>query len=629
MSGGFVGKILRVNLSEKSCISEPFKEDLARKFLGGSGYATKILLDELKPGVDPLSPENKLILATGILTGTLCEGSSGWHAVTKSPLTGMWTGTRSGGFFSSELKYAGYDMVILDGRAEEPVYLWIQDGAAEIRDAKNVWGEKIPDADAIIKKEVGESGARIVIIGPSGEKMVRFAAIINDLGRAAGRCGAGAVMGSKNLKAVAVRGSGDVKIADPEAFGKLILEMEKAVMNNPMQPLYSTQGTPAYTTALNQLGALPTKHGKTTYYEKAEDLSSEVLHEKMLIKRRACQACSYGCKLLTENKYGRFKTPPMSGPEYETIDMFGPFALNNNLEAIQRANYICNVYGIDTISAGYMVAFAMECFERGWITEKDTDGIKLSWGDPDVIVKMTEKIAKRDGFGSILAEGAVRAAEKIGAGAPEIALHVKGLEMPGHDARACKDMALAYGTCNRGCCHMRYFWPGGPSMFKQDYGLLPYGLPKPDKLDRFAETEDTATVVKILQDAGNVHEALGVCEFVCATPTEEYGVTIKRLAGVLSALTGWKIDDFELVKIGERIFNLERLFNIREGAKRKDDLLPKRFSEPILDGPSKGKKVENYEKMLDWYYELRGWSKDGVPTKEKLKELDIHEQLNM
>jgi aldehyde:ferredoxin oxidoreductase len=624
--GGFAGTILRVNLKSKKVTKEPLKEDQARKYLGGPGLATKILFDELKPGIDPLGPENKLILTAGVMAGTLCEGGGSWQAVTKSPLTGLWAAARSGGFFGPEMKYAGYDMIILEGRAEKPCYLWVCNDLVEIRDAGDSWGKPIPEAEALIKEELGEYQARLALIGPAGEKLVRFAAIMNDMCRAAGRCGVGAVMGSKNVKAVVVRGTKDVKVNDPETCRKALIEMEKAVRNNPLYALYAYEGTPAYTGSLNAFGALPTWHDRSGYFDRWENVSVDTLRRNYLVKARACQACSYGCERYTEIKFGAYRTPPMGGPEYETIDLMGPYLKIDNLEAIARASYLCNIYGMDTISTGYMIAFAIECFERGLITLKETGGLKLSWGDPEILINLTEKIATRQGIGDLLAEGVVRVAEKLGKEAINLALHVKGLEQPGHSPRAIKEMALQYGTCNRGACHIRYHWVGNPSMFKATSGMEAYGLPDPSRLSPLDEVKEKAKIVVVCQNCGNVHEALGTCLFHTSSPNGETGLTIKRFANLLSSLTGWEISDHELVKAGERLFNLERAFNIREGVRRKDDIIAERWrTEKLLGGPTEGAVVENYERMLDWYYELRGWDSEGVPRKSKLMELELGE----
>mgnify|MGYP001063065398 CR=1 FL=1 len=627
--GGFAGDILRINLKNRRTSKEPLKEDQARKYLGGSGLATKILFDELKLGIDPLGPENKLILTAGVMAGTLCEGGGSWQAVTKSPLTGIWAGSRSGGFFGPEMKYAGYDMIILEEKAEQPSYLWIRNDQVEIKDAGDAWGKPVPEAEAIIKEDIGEYEARLALIGPAGEKLVRFAAIVNDGCRVAGRCGVGAIMGSKNVKAVAVRGTKDVKVNDPDACKKALVDMENAVQSNPMYKLYAYDGTPAYTGSLASFGALPTWHDRSGYFDKWENVSVDTLRRNYLVKTRACQACSYACERYTEIKSGLYRTPPHGGPEYETIDLMGPFLKIDNLEAIQRASYVCNTYGMDTISTGYMIAFAIECFEKGLITLKETEGMKLTWGNPETLVNLTEKIATRQGIGDLLAEGVVRFAEKIGKSAIDLALHVKGLEMPGHSPRALKEMALQYGTCNRGACHIRYYWVGSPSMFKQTHGLEAYGLPDPTNINPLDETKEKSRIVVVNQNCGNVHEALGTCLFHTSSPNAETGITIKRFAVLLSALTGWRIDDLELVKAGERLFNLERAFNVREGIRRRDDIIAKRWrTEKLIGGPTDGIRVENYEQMLSWYYELRGWDENGVPRKSKLMELGLDDVMS-
>ena len=619
---GFMGKELRINLTGGKISEKPLNREFARKFLGGVGYAAKVLWDELKPKIDPLSPENKLVFTTGPLTGTLCPGSGSFEVCFKSPLTNVWGESRCGGGWGPELKYAGFDIIVIEGRSEKPVYIWVQDREAEIRPADHLTGKNVYETDRVLREEVGDYEAQIVSIGIAGEKLVRFACIMSG-DRAAGRCGGGAVMGSKNLKAIVVRGRGEVPVADPEAFTKAINETERAVLEHPERSSF-LGGTIEYLPSINMLGDLPTKYGSSNYWDKAEDIYKLVKNYE--IKSSTCFGCMIGCGRYSQVKGGKWSTPVTGGPEYETTASFTAFPLNENVEATIQANYLCNTYGMDTISCGHIIAFAMECYERGWIAKESLDGVELTWGNADAIVSMVEKIAKREGFGDILAEGVKRSAEIIGRGAPDFALHVKGLEMPYHDPRVAKNFALQYGTANRGMCHIHPHETCDvvhAELFALT--LVPYGLPKPP-IDGYSETGQ-ARITKIVQDAGVATDVLGVCKFHVWT-----ALTLETLSAITSAAIGWNISDLYLLEVGERVINLQRCFNIREGIRRKDDIIPQRIREVPAFGPFSRKKetaIINYETMLDEYYETRGWDREtGIPTRNKLKELELEEIAN-
>ncbi len=629
---GFIGKILRVNLTKGVISKEPMKKEFAKQFLGGVGYSAKILWDELKPRIDPLSHENKLIFATGPLTGTLCPGSGSFSVCFKSPLTNVWGESRCGGDWGPELKFAGFDFIVVEGKSEKPVYIWLCDGTAEIRSAEHLTGKSVPDTENILKKEVGDYESKVVSIGAAGEKFVRFANIMSCYDRAAGRCGGGAVMGSKNLKAVIVRGHGDIPVAKPEAFMKDVEDAEKAAMEypDPNEPYRDAfmDGTMAYMGSIDETGDLPTKYGASNHWGKGTDMF-DLLQERHLIKFSACFSCPLGCGRYSEVKTGKWTTPPYGGPEYETVASFTAFPLSEDIEAAIRANYICNLYGMDTISCGHAIAFAIECYEKGWIDDKLLDGVKLTWGNSEAIVAMVEKIARREGFGNILAEGIRRAAKTIGNGAEELALHVKGLEMPYHDPRPAKTLALQYGTANRGMCHVHPHETHDVVHTPQwAETLVPYGLPKPP-IDGYSE-EGMGPITMVVQDAGMTMEILGLCKFHVWT-----GLFLKTRATILSDTIGWDVSDLDLMKIAERVSNLQRCFNVREGIRRKDDMIPKRLREAPAFGPFSRKEaaIVNYEGMLDEYYEARGWDKKtGIPTRKKLEELGLKEaadQLNI
>lgn len=597
---GWIGKILRVNLTKEEWKAEELDRNIAEKFIGGRGLGSKILYDEIDPKVDPLSPDNKLILATGPLTGTSASAAGRYMAITKSPLTGTIACSNSGGHFGAELKFAGFDLIIIEGKAKEPVYLYVEDGKAEIRDATHLWGKTTHEATDQILSET-DMDARVACIGPAGERLVRFACIINDKHRAAGRSGVGAVMGSKNLKAVAVKGSGSIQVADKEAFRKATLEGFQKVKANPV----TSQGLPAYGTAIliniiNQSGILPTRNFQDGVFEGAEKISGESIAEQILVRNRACFACPIACGRVvrvTNPKYECFS----EGPEYESDWALGACCGVDNIDAIGKANYLCDILGIDPISAGVTIACGMELFERGIVSRSEV-GRSLNFGDPDAMVEMVRAIGYREGFGDALAEGSYRLAERYGH--PEYSMSVKKQEFPAYDARGAQGMGLEYATSNRGACHVR------------GYMISPEILGSPQKLDPF-ETEEKAGWTKTFQDLTAVVDSSGICLF------NTFAIGAPEILEYLKAATGVKMTLEELMKAGERIWNLERLFNLKAGISGKEDRLPDRLlKEPMPSGPAKGNVVK-LEKMLPEYYELRGWDKEGVPTKERLKELGL------
>ncbi|MCF6095606.1 aldehyde ferredoxin oxidoreductase family protein [Thermovorax subterraneus] len=624
---GYAGKLLRVNLTTKDIKIEELDQQELRKYIGCSGYAAKILYQEMPAGIDPLSPESKVVLSTGPVTGTLTPSGGSYEVCYKSPLTGTWNQARSGGAFGPKLKYAGFDFVIIEGKAEEPVYLYIYDGSVEIRCAKHLWGLNVEETTDTLIRELDDPEICIAAIGQAGENGVLYAALMNDRGRAAGRGGIGAVFGSKNLKAVVVNGHKGVKVAQPEKFAKAIEKAEQWLQNYPFQsiPLFGTVGLVSLN---NSLGILPTKNFETAYFEKAEKVSGEVINKQYNIKRRACYGCNFACGRYTAVKNGKFATPPMEGPEYETVDMFGPICLVEDIEAVIRANYLCNVYGLDTISTGLSIGFVMECYEKGLLTEKDTDGLDLRWGNAEAMIKLIEKIVTKEGFGAFVAQGVKRMAEKLGPKAEEIANHVKGLEVPAHEPRSeSKVIALQYAVTPRGACHMHPTWASTFDFGQLECGMKEFGMPWPPEPIP-AETPTKGKAYRYVALQGEISEIVGACIFH-SWGTEGSCITPQLYAEIVSALTGWDVTAEELIKAAERSWNLKRCFNGREGFTRKDDKLPKRFSQAIPNGPSKGAKVENLDTMLDAYYEAMGWDKaTGLPTSEKLKELGLEFAIN-
>ncbi len=598
-----MGKFLRVNLTDGTIKEEKISDEVLKMFIGGRGLGVKILYDELKPGVDPLSPENKIVILTGPLTGTAAPSSGRWCSVTKSPLTGTIHDSHSGGYFGPELKFAGFDGVIIEGASEKPVYLWIHDGEAELRDASHLWGKDTHDTTDMICKELGDEKIKVACIGPAGENLVKIACIINDKHRAAGRGGHGAVLGSKKLKAIAVRGTQRVPITSEEAFREAV----RRALDKIKESAVTSQSLPAYGTAvlvniINEQGLFPTRNFQTGVFPTASRISGETMAETILVKKKPCWGCPIACGRVT-------KVPPWSpysgegeGPEYETIWAFGAQCGVDNLEAIAKANYLCNELGLDTISMGHVIGTAMELYEKGYIKPEQTRGVDLKFGNVEAIVELTWRTAYRSGLGNDLAEGSRRLAEKYGA--PELSMDVKGQELPAYDPRGAQGHGLGYATSNRGGCHLRA------------YMIAAEILGIPEKLDPLT-TEGKAKWVITFQDLFATCDSLVLCKFV----TFAFGA--EEFADMLSAATGWNLTADDVMKIGERIYNLERAFNIREGFKGRDeDTLPKRLlEEPMPEGPVKGYVVKLNE-MLDEYYNLRGW-KDGVPTKDKLKELGL------
>lgn len=615
---GFVGKVARIDLSREKIQTEGLDERDARLFGGCVGYAAKILWDHLRPGTDPLSPDNILIFATGPLTGTLAPSPGSWEACFKSPLTNVWGEARSGGTWGPKLKHAGFDFLVVTGRAERPVYIWANDGRIELRSAQDIVGKNVLETDKIVKEEVGDPEASIATIGLAGEKQVKFAAIVNDIDRAAARCGGGAVMGSKNLKAVAANGFKDITVADPDGFMDAVREANETMIRNPGWR-DTTKGTIALLPIVNTIGDLPTKYADTTSWERSDGFYDTYL-ERNFIKERACWACNIGCARYSRVRNDAWGTPLHGGPEYETVGAFSAFLLQDDVDVVVRANYVCNLHGLDTISCGHLIGYAMKLYDKGIIDKKATDGLDLSWGNADSILRLIDMIAKREGLGDVLAEGIRSVSKRFGKEAEKLALHVKGLDMPMHDPRAGKSLALQYGTGNRGMCHMHPIESHNAEGAGMDWGLTPrerYGLPKVK--DRFSEDRDKAIIAKIGQDYGILYDIMGVCKFPIYC-----GATLDHYARLYSSATGWKMSDFDMLTLGERVFNLQRCINVREGITRKDDIIPFGLTQPATTGPAKGVAVTNYETMLDHYYQLRGWNKKGIPTRSRLEQLDLN-----
>ncbi len=594
---GYNGKILRVNLTEGKINVEELNEELAKKFIGGRGLGTKLMMDEVDPKVDALSPENKLMVLTGPLTGTPAFTGGRYMVVTKSPLSETIASSNSGGFWGAELKSAGYDGVIFEGKSEKPVYLSIEDDKVELKDASNLWGKYVSETTKELIKD-DPKGIKVLAIGPGGENLSKIAAIINDEDRAAGRSGVGAVMGSKNLKAIAVKGTGKVNIHDEDK----LKELTKSNLSKIKENGVTGEGLPAYGTAvlvniLNELGSLPTNNFQKSQFDGGEEISGETLADKYLIKNTACYRCPIAC-----GRFVKMDDKEVGGPEYETLWAFGSDCGLSDLKAIIKANYWCNEMGLDTISTGATIALAIELYEKGLIKEDELDGLKLEFGNGTAIAEWVKRMGNREGLGDKMAEGSYRLGENYGK--PELSMSVKKLEMPAYDPRGVQGQGLTYATSNRGGCHVR------------GYLVSPEILGLPEQLDRLS-AKDKGQWGKTFQDLTASIDSLGMCLFTSfALGAEEY-------ADYYNAICGTNHDANSILEAGDRIYNIEKLFNLESGIKPEDDTLPPRLlNDEIPEGPSKGN-VSKLKEMLPEYYEKRGWTKDGIPTDEKLKALGL------
>jgi len=600
---------LHVDLSSGKIWTEPLKEELAKKYIGGIGLGMRLLLDNSKPGVDPFDPENPLVLATGPLSGSMVPTGGNGHAfVSKSPQTFAMGEAKSHGHFGTAMKRAGYDAIIFHGKSEKPVYLWIDDDAVQIMDAKHLWGKSTFETEDAIRNELKDYYIRVASIGPAGEKLVRIACIMNDRSRAAGRCGMGAVMGSKNLKAIAIRGSKDVKVANQERLLELV-KIQHERMKGPAARKYRTLGTPENVLVLQKLGAMPTNNFTRATFDAADKISGEYLNERFVAKIIGCSSCAMRCEHIAVVPEGPYKGTT-TRIEYEPLWAIGPNCGVGNLDAILKGMDLSNVYGVDAISIGGIVSFAMDLYEHGLISKEELGGLELNFGNHEAMIEMIKRISLREGFGDVLAEGVKLAAERIGKDAPNYAVHIKGVEMTGYDIRGLKTAALGYAVSFRGADHNRH------GAYGPDVG---------GKVNRFKAEKGRGKLVRETEDLYAIIDSLIVCKFSRGTYFEGY----KDLAALYSAVTGIEMTPEELQKAGERINNLGRLFNIREGLTRKDDTLPwKVMNVPIPDeGVAKGSFVsqEDLDLLLDDYYEVRGWTKEGVPTVEKLNEIGMED----
>jgi len=615
---GYRGKIIEVNLTEETIKVKKLDPSIVELYIGGRGFAIYYLIEHLKPKIDPLGEENILVISTGPLTGTLAPSSARYTIATKSPLTGVIGYANSGGHFAPELKYAGYDAIIIKGKAKSPKYLLIQDEKVSIEDASHLWGKDTWETDKILKSEYESSNLQILSIGQAGENKVLYAAIMNNLSRAAARTGVGAVMGSKNLKAIAVSGSGFVEVHSPEEFIEFTNKTLEKIYDDPAYPSLSDYGTSFLVDLAYLGGGLATNNNQFGVFDGYDGISAETFYEKYKVKSDSCFACPIHCGKYSRVEEGKYAGIEGGSPEYESIVCLGSKCGIGDLATIIYANDLCNRYGLDTISLGDTVAFAMEAYEKGVLTKKDTEGIDLTWGNQDALIELIHKIAKREGFGDILADGTKIASEKINKGSEEYALHIKGMEPPAYDVRTAKAFGLGWATANRGADHLSALPNFELLGYPKEKGIEWFGSEK--AVDPYA-WESKARMTVWHENFGAVVDSAEMCKYTCFSA---YAVKPDDMTKFLSYATGMELTEEKIMEIGERIYNLERLFNEREGKAKNSDYLPKRFTEePLPSGPAKGQVVE-LDKMLKEYYEIRGWV-NGAPKKEKLKELGIEQ----
>lgn len=608
-------RILRVNLTKGTCTAEPLNMEWADKYLGQRGLATKYLTEEMDPKTDPLSPDNKLIFATGPLTGTAASTGGRWSVITKGALTGAIACSNSGGFFGAELKFAGWDMVIFEGKSAKPTYLLIQDDEATLVDASAYWGRTVWDTEKGLKAEHQDPQMRVASIGQAGENGVKFAGVVNDLHRAAGRSGVGTVMGSKNLKAVVVRGTKGIKVNDQAAFDVAVAEGKAVLAENGV----TGEGLPALGTqvlmnVINETGALPTRNHKDIQFESAGDISGEAMLEPRrsdgkpnLTRNGACFSCTIGCGRISTIDPEHYTVKDREqyqiasgGLEYEAAWALGAATGIKDIDALTFANFICNEQGFDPISFGTTVGAAMELYEMGVITTKETGGIELTWGNAEALTTLAELTGRGEGFGAEIGLGSKLLTEKYGH--PDLSMSVKGQEFPAYDSRGIQGMGLTYATSNRGACHLR------------SYTVASEVLGIPEKTDPLS-SDGKAGLVIAFQDATGAVDSAGLCVFTT------FAWSMDNIAPQIDAACegDWSVE--KLLEVGERIWNLERKFNLDAGFTAKDDTLPKRLlKDAAKTGPAKGK-VSELGKMLPEYYSLRGWTPDGVPTNETLNRL--------
>jgi len=602
---GYVGKILHVDLTSGEVHDDPLDPALARGYVGGSGLAARLLYDMVDGTTDPLGPDNPLIMMTGPLVGTDMPSAGRCSICALSPLTGIWGESNTGGFIGPELRFAGYDGTVITGQAEGPVWLAVVEGEARLLDASALWGLDAYETQDRAREILEEPRARVACIGPAGENVVKMAAVMNDHGRAAARTGMGAVMGAKNLKAIAFRGTGEVPLADPEAFGAVLREIRDELDEDMVAMALRMAGTAGYVDMGLMYGDVPIRHFQQGEWEPASNLSGVVMAETYQKRIRACYRCPIACG--RETHAPRFGVETVDGPEYETVAALGSLGMVDDLEAVIYAGHLCNVYGLDTISVGCTIALACEMFERGVLTEDDTGGLRIRYGDGEMVHRLIEMVAHREGFGSIMAEGSAALAERFDV--PELAATVNRLEVPMHDPRAFSGMAVVYALSPRGACHMQGDMYGvdtgqGPPV---ELGVLPG--------DRFDDSAAKGRISARQHAWRTLYNAWTLCQF------QNPGV--ERLVRAVNAATGWGLELDDLLTLGKRIVTLKRMLNFKRGLTVADDSLPGVLLQPLEEGGTEGK-VPDVEALLLGAYDELGWDPEtGEPTPETLDGLDL------
>ncbi|MEW6441426.1 MAG: aldehyde ferredoxin oxidoreductase family protein [bacterium] len=607
---GYMGKILRVNLSDGKITRQDVDPQMAQSYIGGAGFATQLIFEEVPAKCDPLGPDNRLVFMTGPVTGTAFPTSGRFVVATKSPLTGILATSASSGFWGVELKRTGHDGIIFEGKAARPVYLEIRDDEVALKDASDLRGKDAYETQDVLRERLGKKRARVACIGPAGEKLAPIACVMNDAGRAAGRGGVGAVMGSKNLKAIVVLGSRKIETAADEFLKLMTKEVIKGIQADPFAGFFTKWGT-AFSMDMGwAAGDVPVKNWQVGQWgEGCTKLGGARMAATILKPHTgACHNCPIRCARWVQVPEGRFAYEG-PGPEYETLGAFGTMLLIDDLEAVSWMGELCNKYGLDTISAGCTIAWAMEAYEKGAITQKDTGGLELTWGNVDAAVRLVEQMGRVEGFGALLAQGSREAARKVGKGSEEYAIQVKGLEVPMHDPRCYFSLAVNYATGTRGACHVQ----GGS--YVVEIGVISPETGLSHRQGRF-DKKNKGLAAKAFQDLSAIYNSTAVCMFAAM------GLQPSHLGTLLSIVTGMPHNAFTVLQAGERIINLQRAFACREGISKKDDVLPKRLVTPLPDGGAAGKAAD-LEYQLKEYYQLRQWDDNGIPKREKLEALGL------
>jgi len=602
---GYAGRVLNVDLTRKRTKIDRISNRFCEKYIGGNGFAIRLLWDKTKPKIDPLSPENTLIFAVGPFAGTMVPTSGKYVVQAKSPLTNFMGESISSGLWGPALKGAGYDAIIIKGRSEKPVYLFVDDDTIQFRDAKNLWEKDTLKTSELIEEEIGDENVCSAVIGPAGERLVKFANIMNDRYRQAGRTGMGAVMGSKNLKAIAVRGTKKIEVHNLDKLMEICLDIYKQCQG-PNVESYRVWGTPGAISLMNDIAALPTRNWQQATFELANDMGAEYAKQHYWVKAIACACCPIGCDHISVIKDAPY-AGTVASVEFETVYSLGSQCGIGYFPAIVKAADLCDRLGVDTISAGVTIGWAMECYEKGILSKEDIGGIELTFGNHEALIEMVKKIAYREGIGDLLAEGARAASQKVGKGSEHFAMHNKGLEYPGYDLRGLKASVLGFNTSTRGGCHLR------SSMYDFDVK---------GKVDRFKADRDFGRMTKEREDLWAIVDSLIICKFLRGVCSD-----YDKFAELYTLVTGIKMTANKLQRAGERIYTLEKAYNVREGWTKKDDYPPPRvMNDPIPDGVAKGSVVskKEFETMLSAYFDFRGWTSEGIPTQKKLIELGLN-----